>query len=100
MDDGDLLDIACNPLDVALELILVGVAGKSVDGGDLGTHGRRFTEYVHGVFAGAKLATQGVFRAEADEQDQVAFVAEVVLEMMTDAPGFRHARGADDDGGI
>ena len=47
-----------------------------------------------------ELAPQRVLGHEADQQDRVACVFDVVLEMVQDAPVFRHAAGADDDGRI
>src|SRR2546430_17721384 len=57
----------------------------------------RFAEDADGVLAGKNLRPQGELGAIADEQNQVLWVADVVFQMMPDATGFAHARGADDD---
>ena len=43
------------------------------------------------------LRAERGFRAVADEQGQVARVAEIVLQVVPDPPAFAHARRADDD---
>ena len=49
MDDGDLLDIPVDGLDVAAQFVLVRVAGKGVDRGDAGADLVGLAKDVHRV---------------------------------------------------
>src|SRR6185437_9564454 len=99
-DDEYLLDVAGKIFDVTLQLVFIGMSGKRVNGCDTGPDGVRFAENVDRILAGEDLRTQGVCRAVADEQDQVLGPANMVFEMMANAPGLAHARRADDDGRV
>src|SRR5262249_54605429 len=73
------------------------MAGKGIDRCNLGPNVLWFAEDVHGVFAGENLSAQRVFGAIADEQNEVLRIAKVVPEMMSDAAGFGHPGGTDDN---
>ena len=91
VDDADLLDVARERFDVATQLVLVRVSGIGINRSDPRPHFVRFAEDTHWTPAREYLRAQGVLRAIADEEDQIGRIADVVLEMMPDAAGFRHA---------
>src|SRR6187399_1451535 len=98
MHNENLLEVPREIFDVTFEFVLVRVAGEGVDRCDLGANGVRFAEDVYRISTRKNLSAQCVFRTESNKQDQVVWIADVVLEMMKDAPGFTHPGGTDDDG--
>jgi len=97
VDAEHAADVAGESLDVLFQFIFVRVAGIGVEGNDFGADIMRFAEDVDGRLALGDLVAERAFRAITDEQDEILRVADVVLQMVPDAPGFAHARRADDD---
>ncbi len=60
-------------------------------------HAVLFAKNAHLLVAIQNATAQCVFGLEADEEDGVRCIADVVLEMMQDTPRLAHARRADDD---
>ena len=63
-----------------------------------GTHRMRLTEDVHRVLPPPDLRPQRVLGAVSDEEDEILRIADVVLEVMPDAPAVAHAARSDDHG--
>jgi len=99
VDEEDALFVAADLVEPAEEFIVVGVAGEGVEGLDVAADGEFVAEDVDVFEAAAELPAEGVFRAVADEEEDVVGVGDVVAQVMEDAPALGHAGGGDDDGG-
>jgi len=52
MNDGNFAKVPFDPANIASQFILVGVAGKGIQRGDLRLHRMRLTKYVHRILPG------------------------------------------------
>ena len=76
---------------------MVGVTAEFIEFDDFGAQAHRFTKDVDFGLLVDDLAAEGMFSLEAGDQDGVAGVFDVVLEVVEDAAKLAHARGGDDD---
>ena len=99
VDQEDMFDGAGERFHPGKEFLLVGVAAQFVDFEYFGANAHGFAEDVDLFLTVQDFAAEGVFGLETGDQDCIAWIADVVAEMMEHATGFGHAGGGDDDAG-
>ena len=81
------------------QFVLVCVPAVGVHRLDLGFHFVWFAKDVHFFRACFEKCAERIGRAPAGDQDRIARVSDVVLDVMSDATGLGHSRSADDHAG-
>jgi len=88
--------LGLNPLGQAA---LIGVSAEGVEVIDVGIDGDEFAVNADGGLLVKEETAEGIFGAEADEDDAGVWVREIAFKVMKDAARLAHAGGGDDDEG-
>ena len=91
MDHKDLFRGLFQPSDEPEKLISVSVGREGFNTGHFSIHLVGFAEDLHRSLPSEDLSSQCVFSLETHEKDSVAFIFDIILEMMKNAAGFGHA---------
>src|ERR1043166_1403450 len=97
MDHEDAAERAGDLFDPRAQLVFIGVTGEGIDRLNGRSNIVRLAEDIHFFWAGGEMRTERVRCAPANNEDSIAVVLNIVLDVMADTTRFGHAGGAEDD---